>query len=316
MPFSVVEFNVADGLEIMRMLASESRVKILQLLGQGELNINELSQELGLAQPTVTKHIQALEEAGLVQSDYRAGAQGTQKRCRRIVDRLVIEMSSVPPLSSDVTDIEMPMGLYSDLSIVPTCGLATSEAIIGHLDDPIAFHFPERAKAQILWSSAGYVEYIFPNSLPSNATIKAVDVAFEVCSETKGLDPNFQSDISVWINGIKIGTWTSPGDMGGNPGRLNPGWWLDVLAQYGFLKVWTVGRTGTQIDGMRISDVKIADLGLAPGKPTVVRIGNEPDAEHVGGFTLFGRAFGNYEQDIVLRLHTDRPKVKEKVAGE
>jgi predicted transcriptional regulator len=310
MPFSVAEFNIADGIEIMKVLGSESRVKILQLLGQGELNINEISQELGLAQPTVTKHIQALEEAGLIQSDYRAGSQGTQKRCRRVVDRLVIEMGSVPPLSSDVADIEMPIGLYSDVKIEPTCGLATSEAIIGHLDDPISFHFPERAKAQILWSSGGYVEYILPNSLPPETLIKAVDLAFEVCSETKGLDPNFQSDITVWINGLEIGTWVSPGDMGESPGRLNPQWWLDVLAQYGFLKVWSVQRTGTYIDGMRISDVKIADLALVPGKPTIVRIGNKPDAEHIGGFTIFGRSFGNYEQDIVMRLHIERPGSK------
>ena len=79
-----------------------------------------------------------------------------------------------------------------------------------------------------------------------------------------------------------------------------------MLAQYGFLKVWSVGRNGTQIDGVRVSDVKVTDLGLAPGKPTVVRIGNKPDAEHIGGFTLFGSSFGNYEQDIVLRLHIDR----------
>jgi len=305
MPFSVFELNILEGMNLMRVLSSESRVKILQLLGQGEMNINELSQELGLAQPTVTKHIQALEEVGLVVSEYRAGSQGTQKRCRRVIDRLVVELGSAPALTSDVADIEMPIGLYSDLKIVPTCGLATAEAIIGHLDDPIAFHFPQRAKAQIIWSSGGYVEYIFPNSLPAEAIIKSVDLAFEVCSETVGFNPNYPSEITVWINGVEIGTWTSPGDMGGTPGRLNPEWWLDVLAQYGFLKVWSVRRNGTFVDGMPVSEISINDLQIAPGKPTTIRIGNKPDAQHVGGFTLFGRSFGNYDQDIVMRLHTE-----------
>ena len=33
-----------------------------------------------------------------------------------------------------------------------------------------------------------------------------------------------------------------------------------------------------------------------------VRIGVEADATHVGGLKLFGRKFGNYAQDIRLRL--------------
>ena len=33
-----------------------------------------------------------------------------------------------------------------------------------------------------------------------------------------------------------------------------------------------------------------------------VRIGVEAEARFVGGLNLFGRAFGNYPQDIALRL--------------
>ena len=29
------------------------------------------------------------------------------------------------------------------------------------------------------------------------------------------------------------------------------------------------------------------------------------DARHPGGINIFGRGFGNYDQDIVLRLHAD-----------
>jgi predicted transcriptional regulator len=34
----------------------------------------------------------------------------------------------------------------------------------------------------------------------------------------------------------------------------------------------------------------------------MVRIGVKDDAENRGGFNLFGRTFGNYEQDVVLRV--------------
>ena len=33
-----------------------------------------------------------------------------------------------------------------------------------------------------------------------------------------------------------------------------------------------------------------------------VRLGVTPDALHVGGVNLFGSAFGNYPQDLSLRL--------------
>jgi len=34
-----------------------------------------------------------------------------------------------------------------------------------------------------------------------------------------------------------------------------------------------------------------------------VKIGIKEDAEHVGGLNIFGRGFGNYDQDLVLRMY-------------
>jgi predicted transcriptional regulator len=48
--------------------------------------------------------------------------------------------------------------------------------------------------------------------------------------------------------------------------------------------------------------VVLDDLALHPSQPVVVRIGIDPDARNVGGINLFGRGFGNYPQDIVLRI--------------
>jgi len=54
---------------VMKALSDPSRVKIIKILGVKELCVCELRQLLGLAQPTVSKHLKILEEAGLV--DYR-----------------------------------------------------------------------------------------------------------------------------------------------------------------------------------------------------------------------------------------------------
>jgi predicted transcriptional regulator len=58
----------------------------------------------------------------------------------------------------------------------------------------------------------------------------------------------------------------------------------------------------TTIDGVRLSDVTLSDLGLRPSQPIVLRVAVARSAVNVGGLNLFGRAFGNYPQDIVLRI--------------
>ncbi|MCW5942272.1 MAG: helix-turn-helix domain-containing protein [Fimbriimonadaceae bacterium] len=307
MPYHIKELSAVESVAMFRALASESRARIIELLGVRHMNINELSQALKLSQPSVTKHVQILEEVGLVESDYLAGPQGMQKRCRRAQDRLIVDLSAPTPKSDLVAEIEVPIGMYTEVQAFPTCGLASRERFIGHLDNPVAFFLPERAQAEILWSAGGYVEYVFTNSLPLQATITSIDLAMEVGSEAPGYDNDFPSDVTVWLNGVEVGTWCSPGDPGGQRGRLNPSWWHDNLNQSGFLKVWHVNSTGTSIDGVRVSQVRIEDLAVGPWQTTRVRIGVKADATHQGGFTLFGRGFGNYEQDLLLRLFYRMP---------
>lgn len=52
-----------------RALADETRVRIVALLGQGELCVCHLERALDLAQPTVSRHLAVLRAAGLV--DFR-----------------------------------------------------------------------------------------------------------------------------------------------------------------------------------------------------------------------------------------------------
>lgn len=302
MPYHIKELSACESVAIFRALASEPRARIIELLSERDRNINELSQALGLTQPSVTKHVQILEEVGLVSSDYVAGPQGMQKKCRRTHDRLVVDLSQSEPKEDLVAEIEVPIGMYNDVQAVPTCGLASRERFIGHLDNPVSFFLPDRAHAEILWSSGGYVEYVFTNSLPLQAKVISVDLAMEISSEAPGYDNDYPSDITVWVNGVDLGNWCSPGDPGGTRGRLNPLWWHDNLNQSGFLKVWQIDQSGTSVDGNNLSAIRVDDLGIKPWQTTRVRIGIKPDARNQGGFTLYGKGFGNYEQDLVMRF--------------
>lgn len=239
----------------------------------------------------------------LLQATIEDGA--TVRPITQAIDDSTPSDSIQPRMHEEQT--EMPIGLYALASPGRSaCGLATRFGIIGYLHDPASFYYPERADAEIIWASEGFVEYRFPNKAPDGAGIERLEVSFEACAETANYDNDFPSDITVWVNGHDIGTWTCPGDFGGRRGRLNPGWWSDWFTQYGMLKTWTVDHTGCRIDGVLASDATIADLCLE-GDFISLRIGVKPEAAHQGGFNLFGRGFGDHEQDITLsQFFTDR----------
>lgn len=298
------EMSAYQGEETFRALASSTRLGILRLLSEREMNINELGTALEVNLPTVSKHVQALEAVGLVASEYMAGTQGTQKRCRLAHRRLVVSLDPPETPDEQVEEFGMPIGMYTLVHPGgPTCGLASPEGFVGLADEPQAFLIPERFQAGMLWMSHGFVEYVFPNKVPTSVDIWKAEVQMEVCSECPDFDNDYPSDITVWINGVEVGTWTSPGDFGGRRGRLNPAWWNDHGTQYGALKVFAVTPQGAFVDGQAASRTTVREAMVVPHQPVTVRIGVKPDARHAGGFNLFGRSFGNYAQDLLLRLH-------------
>jgi predicted transcriptional regulator len=109
------------------------------------------------------------------------------------------------------------------------------------------------------------------------------------------------------VDNVEIGTWTSPGDYGDKRGVYTPHWWKLKGSQYGKLKTWAISDSGSFIDGIRISDVTIGDLRLDERHSIRMRIGIREEARHPGGVNIFGRGFGNYDQDIVMRLTTLPP---------
>lgn len=288
--------------QVLKALGNDTRLAILQSVGDRVVPLSEVARELHLPASTAAMHTLVLEAAGLIHSEMRPATRGLQKVCARTYDELVIDLPRGMPPATNVVEHEMPIGGFSEVSVAPTCGLAGATSLIGFLDDPSSFYEPDRLSAQLLWFGRGHVEYRFPNRLPPMAHPTMVQFSAELCSEAPLHDPNWPSDVTIWINGVDIGTWTSPGDFGGERGRYTPAWWESKDTQYGVLKRWRVTDDGTSIDGVALSDVTLADLDLGSGEPIRVRIGVRPDAAHTGGINLFGRGFGNYQQDLVLLM--------------
>ena len=61
-----MEDPVKEFLKVMKALSDPNRVKIIKLLQQKTMCVCELQAALKISQPSVSKHLKILEEAGLV----------------------------------------------------------------------------------------------------------------------------------------------------------------------------------------------------------------------------------------------------------
>lgn len=303
--------NSETALTMLKALSSETRLAILAYLGERPVNINDIASALQISASSATTHIQILEKADLIRTKIIPASHGLQKLCGRTYDSVHIKLERTSTNLHDSFSVSMPVGQYFDFDVSPTCGLASETALIGLLDTPASFYELEHISAQLLWFGSGYVTYRFPNHLPSGAVPARLDLSMEICSEAPLHHLDWPSDITLWINGVEIGTWTSPADFGGERGLLTPQWWETKDSQYGQLKIWSVSSDGSYIDGRMLSSVRTVDLHL-DGRPYIeVRIGVKPDAQNVGGVNLFGEKFGNYPQPLVLRVDFVVPRVSE-----
>ncbi len=287
---------------VAHALSSMLRLKIVHLIGRRSMSVNELAQALGEPLSTISLNVSVLEKAGLVYTESQSGVRGTMKLCSRMTDRIAINLVTNDERPRNTGEMAMPIGCYSAAGeIRPTCGLATRDGTIGVEDNPLVFFLPERFDAQLIWFRQGYLEYTFPTLPLRGVALELLEVSFEVCSEAMNFRNEWESDISVWLNRRLIGTWRSPGDYGGRRGVNNPEWWSDNATQFGHLKTWRVDEAGSFLDGTRVSEVALKDVGLQEGEFFTIRIGVSPDAQHVGGMNLFGAGFGDYPQHIVVR---------------
>lgn len=290
-------------LRILKALGNATRINILELLNESSLNVNELAEKLNIPVSTAALNIKILEDAGLVFTELQPGIRGSMKLSSRVCDRINFELYNSQRNNLDnTTFINMPIGNYTNCKVAPTCGLVSEKSSIGIDDDPSSFFLPERTSAQLLWFYEGFVEYRFPNSVLRNGTAKLLELSFEACSEAPFYRNNWPSDITLWVNDIEIGTWTSPGDLGGRRGKFNPHWWPDSLNQYGLLKNWRVDHKGTFLDENQISGVTLDQLRIDRDCFISVKIGIKEDAKNKGGVSLFGEHFGDYPQNINMRV--------------
>ena len=300
-----------NNLPLFEALASNVRIKIMELLGQEPMIMKDLAAALGLSNSIITMHVKKLERADLVRTEMIPGKGASQKLCTLVADRieLVFPSKGLIPRNFHISNISI--GHYTDFDVKPTCGLASKYKIIGDgFDDPRYFLDPERVDAKILWFSKGFISYKIPNYLKPDEEPEELELTMELASEAPLSNEHWPSDISFSFNGFPIGKWTSPGDFGGTRGKYTPEWWNIEMNQYGLLVHVRINGDGTFIEGTKVSDYTIDNVDINRLQWDL-KLEVKEDAKNIGGLTIYGAGFGNYYQDIVSKLtYIDRKKLK------
>lgn len=289
-----------ENIAFFRALASDVRLAIIQLLSKEDLNIKELASRIGVSSPIMLKHVQMLEDAGVVTSRLVKRNGSMSRVCTLVFAEYRFMIQTRRRGLPSVHSFSMPVGQYFEIDGKPTCGLATEKDVVGVRDDPRVFWEPERVNAQLLWFTQGYVEYRAPNYLLPGQKLVEIELSFEIASEAPDFADDWPSDVTFSVNGVKLFTWTSPGDYGAKRGALTPDWWPSN--QYGLLKVIRIKPDCVMLDDEIVSDVTIDEVLANMNQYWSIRFEVAADAEHVGGLSLFGKQFGNHAQDILLRV--------------
>lgn len=296
--------NPEETARICKALSSETRLEILRCLVDRAMTISELAEAFYLPMSSMCLHIKTLKEAGLITVVPKPGIRGSQKLCGIKIENVNLDLfahvdriTRKPPAF-----VNMPIGHYCNCDITPPCGMASANSYLYQQDSPYAFYSQDRTDASLLWFTSGYLEYQFSNYTLLQDQVSQIEFSFEICSEAPGYNSNWPSDITFELNHKLVTTFRTKGDYGGRKGIYNPSWWSDSITQFGEYKKILITRNGCFMDNIQISKETIESLGLLNGYFFSFILRVDPDSQYVGGMNLFGSHFGDYAQDIIMKV--------------
>jgi ArsR family transcriptional regulator len=112
---SVAQLDARPISRVFRALADETRVRIVAMLGQGELCVCHIERALEMKQPTVSRHLSVLRAAGMV--DFRRDGSWIYYRL------IPLEPPALQAAVEGVTTLADPRLLRADLvRLKKSCG--------------------------------------------------------------------------------------------------------------------------------------------------------------------------------------------------
>lgn len=151
--------------KIAKALSSETRLDIIKLLNANSLNINEISEKLGIPASSAALNIKVLEEADIIHTELHPGVRGSMKLCSLKRNHISFIINSAIHKEYMSHIIDMPIGNYVECDMTPTCGMVNDKMFIGTEDEPRSFYNPDRTSAQLIWFHTGFLRYNFSNEI-------------------------------------------------------------------------------------------------------------------------------------------------------
>lgn len=279
-------------------LASQTRLDIINMISKKNMNVTEISSAMNIPVSSAISAVRKLEEAGLVRTDM----DGRKKVCSIPYKTLILELNgkkSCQREQGNAVTYNIPIGDFCEYHAVPSCGLLGNRNFIGELDSEESFASSDRSNACLIWLRKGFLKYRIIKPSVQGRDIQSISVSLEICSEFPGYNNNFESKIDYYVNEKFVGTWVAQGDYGGRFGIFTPHWWSLSNTQFGNLVTCCITKEGTFFNAEKVSDVNIDCIEVNEREYFDVKI----ESQGTGGFNLFGRNFGDYDQDIIVRFN-------------
>lgn len=283
-------------------LSSPIRRKVLRLLTGKSYSALELASLTNVALSTMSFHLKVLKDAKLINMVSSPNKRGNEKNVSQSCENIYISFSQNSLTKKGLYSIELPIGSYFDFDITPPCIMNGRNGQLGEIDSVLPFYSYKRSEARLLSFLKGWIEYRIPTISFKDKSVQSLTFSLEICSECPNYNNTWKSDITFWVNKHEICTYRSMGDYGDRKGLLNPDWYPSQSSQYGMLVKIRIDNEGTWIDNEIVSSVNIDELELTSANFFSLRLGVKPNSHYVGGVNLFGKGFGDHNQDIIVQV--------------
>lgn len=284
--------QLKDAYSMCEAIGSPVRMDILgQILEHRSISLGDLAKNLHLTNGALTPHIRKLESVGLIRIAEEPGKHGLTKICSAALDKILIDVATFLP--ENAHSFSLPVGQYREATLSKRCALVGAKGFIGETDEPRYFTYPEHYDCLGLWLSRGKLTYTLPTPPDRTQVISEIRFHFEISAISTGGD-FFPGQISFHIDDVLLGAATLPAENRDRKGALCPDWYDTVYPQYGSLKTLSVNARGSFWDGVKISEVTLAQLN------ELKTFSLSSDS----GFMLFGKDLGDYTTDIRYTIDT------------
>lgn len=288
--------NYSDILKICTALGSKTRLEIInEIKKKPNINLNELAEKLKLTNGALTSHIKMLSDLDIVQVNVISAKRGAQKVCSLNNILFLIDLFK-NEYNNNSYEENIPIGLFTNFYTNSNCGLISQNKIIGEINEPKYFSSSDRLNSNLIWLSNGYLEYSIPNLIEEKQTITEIQISLELSTAINS--KNDLSKIDLTLNDKSIGCFNIDCIQDNIKGLYSPEWWN--FKSFGKLFVIKINSNGVFLNDMKISDVDISQINIVNNQKINFTINCDNN-----GVAIFGNNFGNYNQDIKVKVSFD-----------